>query len=141
MQQADPETPNRYIWKPAGTVVDHPDVVWLVRAGVAEPHDEECKAACEAWYFPESAEYMAATYDQRECGAATGDSRYDSSIGDQSALQRMRKRLQCPDNTDAADVIKRHRELLKQLKQVANDKYAERNATRQNAATIPDADD
>lgn len=32
---------------PAGTLLEHPEAFWLVRAGEALPDDDECRKACE----------------------------------------------------------------------------------------------
>ena len=36
--------------KPAGTEIDHAQAHMLVKMGVAEPADEECRDVCETWW-------------------------------------------------------------------------------------------
>lgn len=66
----------KFIKKPAGTVVEHPDAWRLVRMGVARPADEECRLAANV--SEERLQVLAAKYERLNKGMGTGDPRYDA---------------------------------------------------------------
>lgn len=151
MQQENPDwlegsDAQRFIWKPAGTLVDHPDSAWLVRCGVAEPADDECKKACASFWNDDSKEFLQADYDQKECAHTTGDSRYDSEHGEPAALMRMRERLMrlkglSVDCMDNPEVMKQHLKLCKELKVKANERLRRERTAEQNGTPIQDSHD
>jgi hypothetical protein len=67
----------RFVKKPAGTVVDHPEAWRLVRMGVAEPVDDECREAANV--SEERLKVLAAKYERLNKGMGTGDPRYDAA--------------------------------------------------------------
>lgn len=108
----------KYSEQPAGTIIDNPQAFMLVRNGQAEPADEECKAACPFWN-EDTKNYLTAWYDQKLCGAITGDPKHDSKVGVASAISRMKERLtkaQMQVSDDPVVVMTAHLELCKALK-------------------------
>lgn len=61
---------------PTGTEIEHPDAWRLVRMGVADPVDDECREA--AGLTPEQIAERQARYEKLEAGRATGDPKFDA---------------------------------------------------------------
>lgn len=61
----------------AGTEIEHPDAWRLVRLGVAEPADDDCRSAADV--SPEELVRRAARYERLNSGRGSGDREADAA--------------------------------------------------------------
>ena len=63
-----------------GHEIDDPECYWLVRQGVAEPIDEECRL--KAGMTAEAMAAAAEAYEKLAQGRSTGEPKYDAPAAD-----------------------------------------------------------